>query len=50
MKRSKLLFLILSVVFILILVWIAFDFSKKTRFPGQKEPTEQVDSVENDNL
>ena len=34
MKRSKILFLILSLIFLTVIVFILFDFSRKTAFPG----------------
>ena len=34
MKRSKKLFLIISVVFLISLILIALDISRKTHFPG----------------
>lgn len=44
MKKSKLLFLILSILFLLILIWIAMDISSRTTFPGHKKPaTEKVE-------
>ncbi len=37
MKRSKLVFLILSIVFLIVLILVIIDFSRKTTFPGKKE-------------
>jgi hypothetical protein len=36
MNRSKKVFLILSVVFLLLLFYASYDFSKRTTFPGSK--------------
>ncbi|MEN8248455.1 MAG: hypothetical protein ABFS32_05950 [Bacteroidota bacterium] len=47
MKRSKLIFLILSVIFIIIMILIAMDFSSRTRFPGDGQPVEEVDTIKN---
>lgn len=45
MRRSKLVFIILAVIFLIILALIAMDFSSKTSFPGKKN----VDSVDTTN-
>jgi ABC-type cobalt transport system substrate-binding protein len=45
MRKSKLLFVVLAVVFIVILVLIAIDFSSRTTFPGHRGATNgQVDA------
>ncbi len=36
MNRSKKVFVILSVVFLLLLFYASYDFSKRTTFPGSK--------------
>jgi len=35
LKKSKILFVIISVLFIVLLIYFMVDFSKKTNFPGQ---------------
>lgn len=37
MKRSKLIFIILSILFLIILILVMIDFSRKTTFPGSKQ-------------
>lgn len=34
MKKSKIAFMLVSILFILVLLFIVIDFSKKTTFPG----------------
>ena len=41
MKKSK-VFLIISAIFFLILLWIAYDIATRTRFPG----SERLDSLQ----
>lgn len=36
MKKNKLVFLILAVIFALCMLWIGIDMSRKTTFPGSK--------------
>jgi Flp pilus assembly protein CpaB len=36
MKRSKLIFLIIAILFFVILAIIAFDIANRTTFPGKK--------------
>lgn len=36
MKKSKLIFLILAIIFFLIVLFIAYDISSKTTHPGAK--------------
>jgi len=44
MSKSKRLFFIISIIFIILLVLIAIDFSSRTHFPGNKKPSvEQKD-------
>jgi flagellar basal body-associated protein FliL len=38
MKKSKLLFIILAILFMLLLIALALDFSRRTSFPGAKKP------------
>ena len=45
MSKSKLVFVVLSVIFIIILIIVAIDISSRTTFPGKKKQgTEQFDS------
>jgi len=45
MSKSKLLFVIISIVFVIILIIFAIDISSRTTFPGKKKPaTEQIDN------
>jgi len=37
MKRSKKIFLLLSLVFLIIMIMIGIDISSKTTFPGAKK-------------
>lgn len=37
MKRSKLIFVIVSIVFFLIMIFFVFDFARRTRFPGHHD-------------
>ncbi len=52
MKKSKKIFLILSVIFFLIIILISIDISRKTTFPGSKNHWEETvapsDSTNND--
>lgn len=36
MNKSKKIFLVLLVVFMLIMLWIGYDISRRTTFPGSK--------------
>ena len=36
MNRNKLIFLIIAVVFLLAMLWIGYDISQRTTFPGSK--------------
>ena len=46
MRKSKLIFVVLAIIFFLIMAIIAFDISSRTSFPGQnKSTTEELDSV-----
>jgi hypothetical protein len=36
MDRNKLIFLIIAVVFLLAMLWIGYDISQRTTFPGSK--------------
>ena len=46
MRKSKLIFIALAIIFFVILVLIAIDISSRTSFPGQtKSTTEELDSV-----
>ena len=52
MKRSKKIFLIFSFIFFISLIYLGYDISRKTRFPGSDSVEEksgksnyQVDSV-----
>jgi hypothetical protein len=36
MSRNKLVFIILAVIFMVIMIWISIDISKRTTFPGSK--------------
>ncbi len=34
MKKSKIAFIVVSILFIVLLIFIAIDFSRRTTFPG----------------
>lgn len=36
MNRNKKIFAILFLIFMLIMLWVAYDISKRTTFPGSK--------------
>ncbi|MGY6523319.1 MAG: hypothetical protein ACXIUD_16435 [Mongoliitalea sp.] len=36
MNRNKLLFLILAGIFMVIILWVSYDISTRTTFPGSK--------------
>ncbi|WP_291785094.1 hypothetical protein [Cecembia sp.] len=36
MTRNKLVFIVLAVIFMVIMIWISVDISKRTTFPGSK--------------
>jgi len=36
MNRNKLVFIIMAAVFLLAMLWIGIDISKRTTFPGSK--------------
>lgn len=40
MKKSKKIFLVVALIFILLVLVIAYDISQRTTFPGQKPATE----------
>ncbi|MBS1558621.1 MAG: hypothetical protein JST69_07810 [Bacteroidetes bacterium] len=58
MKRSKKIFAALSVVFVAMLIYTAYDMSKRTTFPGSKshpkdrlkKPFSEKDSLKKDSL
>lgn len=45
MSKSKKIFLILSAIFLIILLIIAYDMAKRTTFPGQDDQKTGKDSV-----
>lgn len=36
MNRNKLIFLILAGIFLVIILWVSYDISTRTTFPGSK--------------
>jgi hypothetical protein len=36
MNKNKLVFIILAVIFLLTMIWVGIDISRKTTFPGSK--------------
>jgi len=50
MTRSKKIFLILAIVFALLLMWVVYDISSRTTFPGgsPKNPSGEEDTVRSD--
>ncbi|MFD2201116.1 hypothetical protein [Shivajiella indica] len=36
MNKNKLIFLIIAAVFLITMIWIGIDISKRTTFPGSK--------------
>jgi len=60
MKRSKVIFLVLAGVFFILMLWVGYDISSRTTFPGSKpqlqerlrgedknDPEQIPDSLEN---
>jgi len=45
MRNSKIVFIIVSILFILLLIYFVIDFSRKTTFPGQ-HPKEKAGKSE----
>ena len=45
MKRSKLVFLIIAIIFFVILAIIAYDIAMKTTFPGKRSKKPVVEQV-----
>jgi hypothetical protein len=43
MKKSKITFLIFAVIFLSIIMFIIYDFSRKTTFPGNKIENKESD-------
>lgn len=41
MKRSKKIFLVISAVFLIIMILIGWDISRRTTFPGSKSHLKQ---------
>jgi hypothetical protein len=39
MKKSKVIFVIVSILFFLIMALFVFDFARRTTFPGHHDPT-----------
>ena len=37
MKKSKIIFIILSIIFLCVIMYFVYDFSKKTKFPGNAD-------------
>lgn len=52
MARSKKIFILLAILFFLFLIFVAYDFSTRTTFPGSHRDTVQApalrDSVPSD--
>lgn len=44
MNRSKKIFVVVVIVFLLIMAWFAYDVSKKTTAPWNKDKEEQSTS------
>ncbi len=36
MKRSKVIFLVLAGIFFILMIWVGYDISSRTTFPGSK--------------
>lgn len=36
MNKNKLVFIIIAAIFMLVMLWIGIDISKRTTFPGSK--------------
>ena len=41
MKRSKLIFIIISILFFLIMAFFVYDFARKTTFPGKHNTVQE---------
>ncbi|MCH7410899.1 hypothetical protein MM239_15935 [Belliella sp. DSM 111904] len=51
MNRNKIVFLILAVCFLMAMLWIGYDISTRTTFPGSKgNLKERITSGEADSL
>jgi len=54
MKRSKKIFLIAAVIFFVMVIFVGYDISRKTTFPGSKkllrESLAPSDSVKSDTV
>lgn len=46
MKRNKIIFYVLSGIFLIIMFYFVVDFSRKTNFPGSGKDNESIDSLE----
>ena len=44
MSRSKKIFVAFAIVFFLVLVYIVYDISSRTTFPGSRPPKKKSDS------
>ncbi|WP_194974874.1 hypothetical protein [Aquiflexum lacus] len=51
MKKNKIIFLVLAILFAITMIWIGLDMSSKTTFPGSKgnlkERIAPTDSLKN---
>jgi len=47
MSKSKLAFIIISILFIILLLFFVIDFSRKTTFPGERTREKENNSSQN---
>ncbi len=48
MKRSKKIFLIIAIIFLIIILAVSYDISRKTTFPGSKPQLKERILKDND--
>ena len=42
MKKSKIIFVIISIIFFLIMIFFVYDFARRTTFPGHRNEPHAV--------
>ena len=47
LKRSKFIFLLIAMLFLMIIMYFVYDFSRKTTFPGSPEKKNNIEPSEN---
>ena len=46
MKRSKKIFLLVALIFLLIVLYVSYDISQRTTFPGQEPENKEEQIIE----